>query len=525
MMEYQNLNELIFHLPYYHTLSDSQQKNVRKLITISHTFYDQANLKKCSDYDISDGTIILESGHQPNFLPYSGIWKKAFLLHHLSKNLAEMGNTSIPIFGFADQNLSTATLLYRNHVPALTKKGKERIGLKKTEDPRTLWKLFCEIEKPPVEIWQQEIDKIDQYYRSHAEKINRDLFFPLDNSRRYLEMLWESYESAKSFSDINAFFFSKVCREIFDFDIIFFRHSDIQKERMFIPEWTKILMNRNIYCQLYNQVNQEENLELNPVTQDSVPFWYHCDCGGKLPLFVSQALTMAGTCPVCEKVYSVPCTGDYQNLEQHISMMGLNAVTRNIVFSEGWGVTLFITGSGGSLKYGKISDSLSQELNFHIPLKLAWSSNDYYLGLIHKNGIQQLMKVFHFTLKDMIQQKSKGKIFSAISDKKRSLELLALENNKNAIKTETNKYNNLINLTCNVRASFEQVSSLLDILVGIESDDILKAWKTAVNNSTIEKKSSVFILQKEAIYEDRYSCLSSEDIMNIYQSIRSTEVI
>ncbi|MGA7628711.1 MAG: hypothetical protein WCA60_09480, partial [Methanoregula sp.] len=53
---------------------------------------------------ITSDTVILESGHQPNFLPHCGTWKKAFLLDRIYRKLQEKGIPAIAFFGLADQN-------------------------------------------------------------------------------------------------------------------------------------------------------------------------------------------------------------------------------------------------------------------------------------------------------------------------------------------------------------------------------------------------------------------------------------
>ena len=136
------VERLIVDLQNYHVLTRDQQENVSRLIQVSEKFYKRASIRKTDNIRIeSNKTIILESGHQPNFLPHAGTWKKAFLLADVQKKLMTRGNSAVAFFGFPDQNLSTARLLSRDQIPALNKKGVEAIGFRIKDSDRL--KAFC----------------------------------------------------------------------------------------------------------------------------------------------------------------------------------------------------------------------------------------------------------------------------------------------------------------------------------------------------------------------------------------------
>ncbi len=99
-------------------LNEKQIFNVEKIKNLSPTFHKDAGIP-FPEKEIDSRSIVLESGHQPNYLPYPGTYKKAFLLDFLRKKT----DNSIALFGFADYNLCTAPILYSNKIPALTKDG------------------------------------------------------------------------------------------------------------------------------------------------------------------------------------------------------------------------------------------------------------------------------------------------------------------------------------------------------------------------------------------------------------------
>jgi len=97
-----------------HIPTEEQMENLRKIKKISDKFHKDADISVvdyCIDFNnISEGIMIFESGHQPNYFPYPGTWKKAFLLDFFHKKI----ENSIALFGFADYNLCTAPILYSN---------------------------------------------------------------------------------------------------------------------------------------------------------------------------------------------------------------------------------------------------------------------------------------------------------------------------------------------------------------------------------------------------------------------------
>ncbi len=94
-------------------LDENQQKNVEAIQRISRKFHADAGMQPGPEVQVSEQLLVLESGHQPNFLPYPGVWKKVFLLNRIKEDLNNQGFDAIAVFGFLDQNLSTAKYFVR----------------------------------------------------------------------------------------------------------------------------------------------------------------------------------------------------------------------------------------------------------------------------------------------------------------------------------------------------------------------------------------------------------------------------
>ena len=126
-------NDFISLLVSRNDLKEKQIENLEKLKKVAEKFHRDAGtydeVKHVLNREITEKTLVLESGHQPNFLPYAGVWRKAFLLHFFDKEISALNNSRecIPLFGFADYNLCTAKWIYQNRIPAMTKDGFETI--------------------------------------------------------------------------------------------------------------------------------------------------------------------------------------------------------------------------------------------------------------------------------------------------------------------------------------------------------------------------------------------------------------
>ena len=518
------MERFIRELQNYHILSLRQQSNASLLIDISKKFHKKAQIS-CENSTIeSDRTIILESGHQPNFLPHAGTWKKAFLLANLQKKLMMNGNTTIAFFGFPDRNLSTARLLSRNQIPALNKKGVEAIGFRIDDADRL--KSFCTTKKPSSDTWQNEIHKIKKFYTEISNKFPDKKILSKTQLNQIFEIMWKSYDLAGNFAELNGYIFSKICHEILNLNLLFFFYSDMQKERLFIDESKKIFQNVRAFNQIYNRVIEEKRLDIPPVNESHVPFWYHCECGGKINLFIDDSFSCKGTCPVCKKEYHLFFDTGFKNLQEYYDKMDYNAVSRNIVMSEGLGVTLFISGMGGSLQYGAIADQISHELTFNYPISLSWQSKDYYLGMTHAQAIQEFKKIFLLpsralldpALNEMICQHV-HMISQKLSDAQKKNEDLRVINLLVGMRNHSKNWP-LIS-----QKIFSNTPSIIDIFANHDFRLIIDLWECAINNAEITNNSSPYLIKADINYiKDLIDDIKPEEMPLVYRKIRGLEV-
>ncbi len=500
-----DLTELI---PANHTLRVNQQRNVSCLLDLSRSFANDAQYEGNATPSVQEDILVLESGHQPNYFPYSGVWKKVFLLDQFQKMLDEKGDYGIAFFGFADQNLTTAPYLYKNQVPALNKTGMEKIGFAVKGSDK--WKRFETLEKPLPEVWEQEMQAMEK--------------LPADTRSEFstiAEIMWKSYERADSFSDLNAYIFSRISREILGSDVYFFRYSDIHRNQLFSDECRQILENLECYADVYNDVIKNETIPLRPVVSGEVPFWYHCDCGGKIPLVIDSSAMCRGVCPICKKECELDFGTDFNRFDDFSKEMSLSAVCRNLVFFEGLGTHIFISGTGGGLRYGKIADAISSEIGFNKPLTCFWSSKDYYVGKIHADAAKELQNTFSFTKAEMLDGDLDEKIQTFRDDlNQKVMEMEAEGADKKSLRLYRGRFLGSATVVEMVSRVFSMTPSMFDIFLNFDRDEIVESWVDALTRSVPKHYDSTCVIAEDIVYDTRKdSGFSLDEILVLYRNM------
>jgi hypothetical protein len=518
------IDNLIMDLKGCPPLSGRQQENVARLILLSKKFHDRIGIPSPDMKRVIPETIILESGHQPNFLPHSGVWKKAYLLSRIQEQIIKNGGSSVAFFGYADQNLSTAKLLYRSHIPALNKDGKETIGFSIAENDHN--KSFCSLPKPSIEAWLNELDRIKMHYLADAAKLkDRSGKISLQLGK-ILDILQKSYKTATNFAELNAIIFSRICNDIFGIQLRFFLYSELQKDYLFADESRHLLQHYRKYNQTYNHVVTEKKLDIHPVHLNHLPLWYHCSCGTKIDLFIDKTNIARGECPACHRKYALEFGHDFIRLPEYYARMDFNAVSRSVVLAEGLGDALFLSGAGGSLRYGLIADQIAKNLGYRQTPILFWRSTDYYLGLTHAVILAELGKTVGSDPHKIPQAAFCEKITGMIQELTiRITTAESLGNGDKTVKVLKNDLHRLVNLVSTAEKNFTLVPSVIDLLVSLDSA-IPRQWEYTLKNASITSFDQVNKIDVDVLYPSRLvPDLSSDDIRQLYTSLRKTGAV
>jgi len=504
-MKISNLRELI---PADHTLRQHQQRNLSSLLDLSRSFAGDAGLEWRTTSSVQDDTVVLESGHQPNYFPYAGVWKKVYLLERFREMLDADGISGVAFFGFADQNTTTAPFLYKNQVPALNKFGKQKIGFSVKGPDK--WRRFESIAKPLPAVWEEEMRNLKNLYAGTKSE-----------NPEILEIMWDSYERADSFSDMNAYIFSRISHDILGCEVNFFRYSDLSRKQLFSDECIRILRNLDTYTGTYNTAINKYRLPSRPVVSGETPFWYHCDCGGKIPLITGSPGICQGICTICNREYELDLAADFSRFDSYSHNMSLSAVSRNLIFPEAFGTHIFIPGRGGGLRYGKISNEIALAMGFHQPSTCSWSSKDYYLGNVHTKALRELQKTFALTKEDLLDARMDERIgelqeemHRAMGDKETggadtaTLRLLRGRLIGSAITADM------------VSGVFATVPSMFDLYMNLPGTEIAERWGEALHASFPEHSGPSCVIPGDVVYDAKDgSGFSREEIPVLYRNL------
>ncbi len=456
----------------FRDLTEKQINNIEEIKKIAEGFHRDAEtlevVESSLDKNISSDTVVLESGHQPNFFPYTGTWKKIYLLDLLKKKLEDQGRDVVALFGLADCNLSNASFLYKNKVPANTRDGCVKVGFKISKEDR--FKPFNLVDKPSEVEWCRELENIKKFYLDNSRLDGLDISA---NIKEVIDLMEESYSGAVNFPDLNAFVFSKVCNRVWGLDVLFFRYSDVFSENIFLDESLKLLSGAKEYNRLHN-VAVDKFGGIPRVSVGSLPFWVRCGCGVKIPVNSVEV-----GCVVCGSKYLV----DEAFVRGNFQVFDFTAVSRNLVFSEGLGTALFLSGVGGGFRYGLVSEHVGEGLGSHLPVTLGVGGRDFYMGLVHRILVHTLIKSFGLSYSDLLNKKI---LESRIAEKIFEVEQMrdTLEN-KQKYKGLLSSYSTLLNI---VRRVFSLTSSVLDPFMCLGLEGVKEPWVSLSDSSIVEEK-------------------------------------
>jgi hypothetical protein len=201
--------------------------------------------------------------------------------------------------------------------------------------------------------------------------------------------------------------------------------------------------------------------------------------------------------------------------------MGLSAVARNVIFSEGLGTRLFISGSGGGLRYGRVANEISRRLSMNIPITLSWQSRDYYIGIIHRVALKDTLRLFNMTYKDLVSDEFKEKITHFRTSLQNQIENLEPDPHK---KKELDKYSGLYRSTATqltiTKNTFSTIPSIIDVLVNFDASSIFHQWNTAVNSADIKDSGETVLMKRDIChYQSNTGEFTLPDIPRIYHSL------
>lgn len=349
--------------------------------------------------DLKNGNgLVLMTAHQPNLFVYSGVLRKATLSFVLAQKLEYL--LKIPVvsfFGIADQDFTDDRWVRSCQIPAVKRNG--GILSLKAKLPNKL--ILNRVPKPDssvLEKWRAEIVKWLNEEIASVERLSEKLG---DNSpcpstsaetcRDNFEHFWKIAEDccrrAKNYSDFNSFVMSRIINGVWEYDTLFSRFSECQQ--LFADEFAFLISHFDEYSRPL-EAKQTESFQAdsgNGVSAQEahlVPFWYHCECGGKVRLLLEEtdgSIFGMGNCLRCGEHYCLEL-GPKNNprLSSISSRISARAISMCIVFFKGLIPSCYIGGVAG-IEYLQQAGQIAERLDIPFPPIATWRPHDAYLGL------------------------------------------------------------------------------------------------------------------------------------------------
>ena len=350
------------------------------------TFHSDAKLPLRVDYE----GIVLMSAHQPNLFPYSGVVRKAVLVHAVAERLrTELDCPVAELFCFADQDFAEERWFREAQLPSV-KSRNGTLSLRLSVAPTYNNKLMRAVPKPnnnEVGKMKSEIQRWAIESRDSVMKHSKHLGLQAPdvdlNTHDVFDVIDRANERSTNAADFNAFFFAYLIQEC-GYETAFARFSQCQQ--VFKDEIAFMLEHFDQYAKLMVESQK------TPIAKIATPLWYHCPCNGKADVEVvsSPDDKLVTTCRACNT--SVEFKGGIRPaLEQMLPNISLRAESMLIAFS-GIGITFYVGGEGGA-DYLSRASRIAEELGMQFPVISTWRPRDIYGGVGQLDAILELLRV------------------------------------------------------------------------------------------------------------------------------------
>jgi len=361
--------------------------------------------------DLRNGMgLVLMTAHQPNFFAYSGVLHKATLNFVLAKKLEKL--LKVPVvnfFGIADQDFTDDRWVKSCQLPAVQRSG--GILSINVKLPEKL--ILNRVAKPSPDLlkkWRTEIEKwLDDAIRS-VERLSNALGFPEmrltpsvstlhENFMSFWNVVEDCYNRSKKYSDFNAFLLSKIVNDVWGYDTVFSRFSECQQA--FVDEFGFLLSRFNDYSRLLREAKEmpyDEGIGGGVSDKEPLlaPFWYHCDCGSKVKLFMNEkngSLFGWGSCVGCEEHYELGFGAKNDpDISDIASRISARAIPMNLVFFSGLMPSCYVGGVGG-VRYLMEAQHVAKGLEILFPSIAVWRPRDKYFGVGQIEALLELKRI------------------------------------------------------------------------------------------------------------------------------------
>jgi len=126
------------------------------------------------------------------------------------------------------------------------------------------------------------------------------------------------------------------------------------------------------------------------------PFWYHCDCGSKVKLFLKEkdgSLFGEGNCVGCGGRCGLEFgTRNEPEISDFASRISARAIPMGLVFFDGLMPSCYVGGIGG-IRYLIEAKHVAKGLGIPFPPVTVWRPHDEYLGVGQIEALLELKRI------------------------------------------------------------------------------------------------------------------------------------
>jgi hypothetical protein len=337
--------------------------------------------------------VLLMTAHQPNLFAYGGVLRKATLIQVLAERLSkELKMPVVSFFGLADQDFTDDRWVKSALLPDVERRdGVLEIRVNLPE--KMILNRVAKPTRKTLDSWRDSIkDWIERNLRL-ASRYTNPLGSKSEDEKNTLinnfDELWSIVEEAASraevYSDFNAFIMSRIVNNVWRYNTLFARFSECQQ--IFGPEFCTILSRFEEYSRYLKEATLPDEDSIGGVYEqehDTIPFWIHCDCGGKTRLKALQQrenLTGLGNCVRCGKEYQLDFSSkDKPDISDIQTKISARSLSMPLVFFEGLQVACYIGGAGGK-RYLQQAKHVAERMRRAFPPVAIWRPRDIYAGI------------------------------------------------------------------------------------------------------------------------------------------------
>jgi hypothetical protein len=371
-------------------------KDRRDLAAWVHKFHEgcgtlTGNVKESIERLNESPCVFLMTAHQPNLFAYAGVLRKAVLNHVLAGKIANI--LKVPVvsfFGVADQDFTDDRWVRCATLPDVERRG-GMLELRSNLPEKT---LLCKVEKPSKKVldgWRKEVE--DWLKRNLGIVARGPVKIDSGSAGKVLsgnlESFWSLFEAAHSraenYSDFTGFILSKIVNEVWNYPTLFARFSECQQ--IFRRQFETLLFRFDEYSELVRNAVSSVGCLGNGVCDDeflTVPFWLHCDCGGKARLTAERegdSFSGVGRCLKCEKEYDVNLgSQEKADISKIADKISARSIVMPLVFFEGLGICSYVGGQGGR-EYLLQAKYVAEKMFQRFPVAVVWRPHDVYHGV------------------------------------------------------------------------------------------------------------------------------------------------